>query len=119
MGKPNYKKFFPKKVYRCDCLVRVITSCLADKIYSLGDICLKVNQTIGKQIYCVKCGKNRQNVIFSCTDHMPMVIFGVKTSQSTPTISLCDETKTYCRICVKKYLQKMYYLFGHINFKKN
>ena len=117
MGKLKYKKFFPEKVYRCDCLARVITSCLANEIYSLVDICIKVNQTICKEIYCVKCGENRQNAIFSCTDHMPMVIFAVETSQSTDTISLRDETKTYCSICVKKYLQKMYYFFEHINFK--
>ena len=120
MGKPKYKKFFPKKVYRCDCLVHVIASCLANEIYSLVDICIKVNQTIREKIYCVKCGENRQDAIFSCTDHMPMVIFAVETSQSTDTtISLCDETKTYCLICVKKFLQEMYYLFGHVNFKLN
>ena len=117
MGKLKYKKFFPQKVYRCDCLARVIASCLANEIYSLMDICLKVNQTIRKKIYCVKCGENKENVIFSCTDHMPIVIFAVETSQSTGIISLRDETKTYCPICVKKYLQEMYYFFGHVNFK--
>ena len=117
MGKPKYKKFFPQKVYWCACLARVITSCLANEIYSLVDICIKVNHTIREKIYCVKCGENRQNAIFSCGDDMPMVIFAVETSQSTGTISLHDETKTYCPICVKKYLQQNYYLFGHVNFK--
>ena len=115
MGKPKYKKFYPEKVYRCTCLARVIAFCLVNEIYSLVDICVKVNQTIREKIYCVKCGKNQQNVIFSCTDHMPMVIFAVETSQST--VSLRDETKNYCQICVKKYLQEMYYLFEHLNFK--
>ena len=71
-----------------------------NEIYSLVDICLKVNKTIREKIYCVTCGENRQNAVFSCTDHMPMVIFAVKTSQST-----------------KKYLQEMYYLFAHVNFQ--
>ena len=118
MGKPKYKKFFPEKVYRCSCLACVITSCLANEIYSLADICVKVNQTIRQKIYCVKCGENEQNAIFTCTDHMPMVIFGVQTLQSTGTISLRDETKNYCPVCVKKYLQDMYYLFEHVNFNK-
>ena len=117
MGKPKYKKFFPQKVYRCDCLARVIASCLANGIYSLVDICIKINQTIGEKIFCVKCGENRQNAIFTCADHMPMVIFAVEMSQSTGTISLHNETKTYCPICVKKYLQENYYFFGHVNFK--
>ena len=63
MGKPKYKKFFPQ------------SSCLANEIYSLLDICFKVNQTIREKIYCVKCGENQQDAIFSCGDHMPMVIF--------------------------------------------
>ena len=128
MGKPKYKKFFPEKVYRCNCLAGVIACCLSNEIYSLVDICFKVNKTIRKKIYCAKCGKDRQNVIFSCTDHMPMVIFAVQTSQSTENVeqaldiyselSLSDETKNYCPICVKKYLQEMFFLFGHVNLKK-
>ena len=121
MGKPKYKKFYPEKVYRCACLGRVIASCLVDQIYSLVDICKKVNETIREKIYCVKCGENEQNVIFSCGDHMPMIIFGVETSQSsgqtTTTISFRDVTKYFCRVCVKKYLQEMYYRFEHVNFK--
>ena len=103
MGKLKCKKFFPEKVYRCDCLAPVIGFCLVNEIYSLMDICKKVNQTIRKTIYCVKCGENQQNAIFSCGDQT--------------TISFHDETKTYCSICVKKYLQKMYYIFEHVNFK--
>ena len=117
MGQPKYKNFYPQKVYRCACLARIIGSCLVNEIYSLVDICKKVNETIREEIYCVKCGENQQNAIFSCTDHMPMVIFAVETSQSTGTISFRDETKTYCPICVKKYLQEMYHRFEHVNFK--
>ena len=36
--------------------------------------------------------------------------------KSTATIYFYDETKTYCRGCVKKYLQEMYYYYRHINF---
>ena len=99
----------------------VIASCLVDEIYSLVDICKKVDKTIDEEIFCVKCGENEQNVIFSCGDHMPMVIFAEETSQSSgqTTVSFHDVTKTFCRICVKKYLQKMYYRFEHVNFKLN
>ena len=34
----------------------------------------KYNQTICQKIYCVKCGENQQNVIFTCSDHMPVTI---------------------------------------------
>ena len=118
MVKPLFKKFFPEKVYRCDCLAEVIASCLANKIYSLMDICQKVNETDGEKIYCVKCGENDQHVVLSCSYHMPMVIFAIESS-SPITISLSDETRNCCLICIRKYLQEMYHLFGHENFKKN
>ena len=117
MGKSNYKKFFPEKVYRCSCLERVITSCLANEIYSLVDICLKVNGTTDKMIFCCKCGEDQQNAIFSCRDYIPIIIYGVQYSAADDTIFLRDETKTYCPICVKKCLQQIYYLFEHVNFK--
>ena len=119
MGKPKYKKLFPRKIYRCGCLSDVIAFCLSNKIDSLTDICVKVNETIEKKIYCVMCDKNGKNAVFSCIDHMPMVIFRVDTSQSDSTINFNDETKSCCLICLKKYLQKMFYLFDHVNFKKS
>ena len=97
MGKPIFKKIFPEKVYRCDCLVKVIASCLANQAYSLMDICEKVNETDGEKIYCVKCGKNDQDVVLSCSYHMPMAIFAAESS-SPITTSLSDETRNCCLI---------------------
>ena len=116
MVKPMFKKFFPEKVYRCDCLAQIIASCLANKIHSLMDVCEKVNETDGEKIYCVKCGQNDQHVVLSCSYHMPMVIFDVKSSSSS-SISLSDKTRNCCLICIKNFLQQMYYIFGYENFK--
>ena len=107
--------FFPEKVYRCDCLTEVITSCLANQVYSLTGICQKVNEIDGRKIYCVRCGENNQHIVLSCRDHMPMVIF----AYSPTPISISDETEKCCLICIKKYLEKNYHIFGHENFKKN
>ena len=123
----NLKNFFPKKVYHCSCLNSVIISCLLDGIYSLGDICKEINQfkTNLMKIYCVKCGDNNEDVVFSCTQHMAIVIFSVKmhAPEKLPdkatddcNIELTDETKTYFAKCVKKYLQKMYYHYHCTNF---
>ena len=57
MGKPKYKKFFPQKVYRCACLACVIASCLVNEIYSLVDICIKVNQTIREKYIVLNVAK--------------------------------------------------------------
>ena len=34
----TFAKFFPEKVYRCDCLAKAIASCLANEACSLKDI---------------------------------------------------------------------------------
>ena len=122
MGKPKFKKFFPQKVYRCSCLEHVIASCLLNEIYSFIDICVKVNQTVREKIFCTKCGENKQDVIFTCTGHIPLIILTVETSQSIDgqtSYYFRDETKTYCPICVKICLRRMYYYFEHVNFQKN
>ena len=122
MVKPKFRKFFPQKVYRCSCLERVIASCLLNDIYSFIDICVKVNQTSREKIFCTKCSENKQDVIFTCSDHIPMVILAVEieqTSDGETSYYFRDETKTYCPICVKKCLERMYYYFEHVNFQKN
>ena len=98
--KRKYKNFFPQKVYHCSCLDSVIISCLVDGIYSLADICYKISQTDtpSKKLYCAKCGDNKQDVVFSCSDHMAMIIIAVKRydctkspDKSTASIYFYDE----------------------------
>ena len=123
MNFQKYKNFFPQKVYHCSCLNSVIISCLVDAIYSLGDICYKIStaDTPFKKIYCSKCGDDKKDVVFSCSDHMAIIIFSVKKYDTNPdksivSVNLYDETKSYCKKCVKKYLQKMYYYYRHTIF---
>ena len=115
MNFKKYKCFFPRKVYYCSCVKSIIISCLLDGMYSLENICneiCEVNDPV-KKIYCTKCGNNNQNVIFSCTAHMPMVII----EQTTIGDIYCSKKKKInCRICIKKYLQKMYYCYQHTHF---
>ena len=117
MNNPIFAKFFPEKVYRCDCLTEVIAFCLANQACSLMDICRKVNAIDGEKIYCVKCGENEQDLVLSCSYHMPIAIFAVESS-STGTI-LLDKTKNCCLTCIRKYLQVMYHIYGHEILKKN
>ena len=123
----SLKYFFPKKVYHCSCVNSVVTSCLLDGIYFLEDICKEINRVkiVNKKIYCSKCGDNMQDAIFTCTEHMAIVIVSVKMydPEKLPdkatddcNIELTDITKTYCSKCVKKYLRKMYYYYHCTNF---
>ena len=94
---------YPNKVYHCPCVSLEIKLCLVNGEYSLKDICKKLNQTIDdKKIYCCKCGDNRQNVIFSCVNHMQLVILSCKNDGSYVELT---ETAKNCKICIKKYLQ--------------
>ena len=119
MVKPKFKKFFPHKVYRCSCLEHVIASCLLNEIYSFMDICVKVNQSVKEKIFTMKCGENKQDVIFTCSAHVPLIILAVETLQSIDgQTSYCfrDVTKNYCRTCVRICLRKMYHHFQYVNF---
>ena len=81
--------FFPEKIYWCDCLTEVIRSCLTNQVHLLTGIFEKVNEIKGRQIYCVRCGKNNQHIVLSCREHMPMVIF----AYSPTPITISDETE--------------------------
>ena len=73
----KYEYFFPKKVYRCACLGKVITSCFQHGIYALSDIIDEIKEsecTQTKKIFCVKCGQHNENVVFTCADHMSVLV---------------------------------------------
>ena len=91
------------KVYDCPCVSLEIKLCLVNGDYSLKDICKKLNQKIDdRKIYCSKCGDELQDVIFSCTEHMSLVIFSVKKDDD---------------YCLKKYLQTAYHCcYDYTNF---
>ena len=98
---------FPNKVYHCPCVSLEIKLCLVNGQYSLRDICKKLNETIDdKKIYCSKCGDDLQDVVFSCVNHMQLVIFSVK--QDGCYVELDEKTKNFCKYCIKKYLQAAY-----------
>ena len=95
---------FPNKVYHCSCVSLEIKLCLVNGQYSLKDICKKLNETIDdKKIYCSKCGDDLQNVIFSCVNHMQIVILSC--TQVGTYVELTETAKNSCKICIKKYLQ--------------
>ena len=73
----KYEYFFAKKVYRCACLGEVITSCFQHGIYALSDIIDEIKEsecTQTKKIFCVKCGQHNENVVFTCADHMSVLV---------------------------------------------
>ena len=89
---------FPKKVYHCSCVDFEIKLCLVNGHYSLKDIVKQLNKVHnGRKIYCSKCGDNLEDAIFSCFEHMSLVIYSENTN------------KKDCLRCIKKYLQHAYH----------
>ena len=94
---------FPNKVYYCPCLKIDVMMCLVNGDYSLKDITTRLLKSKAKKLfYCTRCGDDRQNVIFSCTDHMKLKTFLVGDGH------LSDEHRNNCRNCLKKYLRTAY-----------
>ena len=106
--------FFPKLVYRCECLAEVVASCLHRQTLSFKDICDAANTIEQVKFYGTKCGEDNSDVVLSCIDHMPMNIFVVQLSENN--IQLL-ETNNTCMLCIKKYLRDTYYVFQHEVFK--
>ena len=107
---------FPNKVYHCPCVKLEIKLCLVNGQYSLKDIIKKLNEKIDAlKIYCSKCGDDLQDVIFSCTQHMQLVIVSIK--EENGYFELDEKVKDSCKYCLKKYLKVAYHCcYDHTNF---
>ena len=99
-------EFFPEKVYHCSCVSLDVKLCLVNGNYSLTDICNEINQTRGEKLYCSRCGGNNEYVIFSCLNHMAMVIFHQEINNDY--IDLTIQSKDQCLRCIRKYLKIAY-----------
>ena len=94
---------YPKKVFYCPCVKIDVMMCLVNGDYSLIDIISKLkNSKVKKLFYCVKCGSQKQNVIFSCIGHMKLKTYLVGDEHLT------EEHKNNCPRCIKKYLRTAY-----------
>ena len=96
--------FFPSKVYRCTCLGEVID------IYYQN----------------VKCGESKKDTIFTCENHLAIILLAKKkyTCTDKPTFtnttvnytSSNRKAETYCTGCIRHYLRLTYEYFYHKNF---
>ena len=106
----NLSNFFPETVYFCDCLQMVIEKC--KKPCSLQDLCNQINDddNDGEIFYCVKCGDEKKDVIFSCLNHLTMGTFLIQ-SVTDNIIVFETHSRHFCLLCIKKHLRKKYNLF--------
>ena len=124
----NYSIFFPKKVFRCPCLLSVIDDCHENDLNSFVEIYeevvhFSVERGLGK-IFAMKCGEELNDCIFCCHNCVSVIIFSMKDYDCTDTEMAFDnltiffnksETsvvgKTFCKGCIKHYLRKSFTYF--------
>ena len=86
LNRKKYQYFFPKTVYRCTCLRVVITSCFQRGIYAFTDIVDEITKSRcceTTRIFCVKCGRDDENVVFTCADHMSVFVVALQVYWTT------------------------------------
>ena len=124
----NYSIFFPRKVFRCPCLLSVIDDCHENDLNSFVEIYeevvhFSVERGLGK-IFAMKCGEELNDCIFCCHNCVSVIILGMKDYDCTDTEMAFDnlttffnksETsvvgKTFCKGCIKHYLRKSFTYF--------
>ena len=127
LNREKHSIFFPKKVFRCPCLLSVIDDCHENDLYSFVEIHDEVVQFslergIGK-IFAMKCGENLHDCIFCCHNCVSVVILGMKDYDCTDEIAFDNLTiffsknknlvvgKTFCKGCIKYYLRRSFTYF--------
>ena len=83
----------------------------------MADICNKIDNNKG-EIYCVLCGDDKQDVAFSCTEHLTMETLAVEIHNDNVVV-IETETRNNCLSCIKKNLRKKYQNFNYEIFNKN
>ena len=100
----NLSNFYPETVYFCDCLTLVIEKC--KKGFSLQDLCDEINNDdTCNTFYCSKCGDGKQNVVFSCGNHIAMGTYTIQNGNDR--VELIND-EPFCLRCIKYYLRCHY-----------
>ena len=103
----NLSNVYPKTVYFCNCLTLVIEKC--KKGCSLQDLVNEINNndTADTIIYCSRCGDAKQDVVFSCGNHLTMETYFVQ-YVANDCVAMAAMDKLFCLSCIKRYLRRHY-----------
>ena len=109
----NYSIFFPKKVFRCPCLLSVIDDCHENDLNSFVEIYeevvhFSVERGLGK-IFAMKCGEELNDCIFCCHNCVSVIIFGMKDYDCTDT-EMAFDNLTIFLIKVKLLLLEKHFV---------
>ena len=123
----KYEDFFPKKVYRCPCVLPAVKHCFKNDEYSLCEI-LESDKSFDygerlpfSEIFCTKVGNEKEDCLIVCIEHLRIILISKRKFKRTTedyenglVIPIFDEP--YCRGCVKKYMRQLFSYFYFVNF---
>ena len=103
------KLFFPKKIYRCPCLIQPFQEALIKKqnLDEILNFILSFKFTIpvfSSTIYCCRVGLNKEDCFIICNKHL-FIIF------------LSSENKCRCFNCIKNLMREYYTTFYYVEQK--
>ena len=128
LNREKHSIFFPRKVFRCPCLISVINECHEHDLNSFVDLHDEVVQfslerSIGK-VFAMKCGEDLNDCIFCCHNCVSVIILGTKDYDCTEKEPKFDNLtiffnknkslvvgKIFCKGCIKYYIRKCYTYF--------
>ena len=123
----KYEDFFPKKVYRCPCVLSAVKHCFENDEHSLGEILESVKSfdygdlLSFSEIFCTKVGNKKEDCLIFCIEHLRIILISKRKFKCTTedcknmlVIPIFD--KWYCRGCVKKYMRQLFSCFCFVNF---
>ena len=123
----KYEDFFPKKVYRCPCVLSAVKHCVENSEHSLGEILESVKSfDYGEllpfsEIFCTKVGNEKEDFLIVCIENLRIILiykrkFKCTTEDCENTLVIPILDKRYCRGCVKKYMRQLFSYFYFVNF---
>ena len=123
LNREEHSYFFPRKVFRCPCLLSVIDNCHENDLNSFDEVVqFSLERGIGR-IFAMKYGEELNDCIFCCYKCTSVVILGRKDYDCTDEISFDNLTiffnenktsvvgRTFCKGCIKYYLRKSFTYF--------
>ena len=76
----KYEDFFPKKVYRCPCVLPAVKHCFKNDEYSLCEI-LESDKSFDygerlpfSEIFCTKVGNEKEDCLIVCVEHLRIIL---------------------------------------------
>ena len=80
----KYETIFPKKVYRCSCLLNTVDECFQSGECSLIKILDSIMcydfylPILLEQIFCTRVGENKEGSLIVCREHLIVILLSKK-----------------------------------------